>query len=366
MNHPSSMESPLNTAWARHSNGCRAEQGSHNHFSHLPAHNYQQETSWPGHDHSSQRLTHGTPPAATFNPYAEPHRQRQDDESSMDTLRRGLRDRDTSRDNGIVTDAPGEQFRLGYIDVVCLILNRMIGSGIFMAPLKVMVGTQSTGASLLFWLAGVVYAFSGMHVYIEFGLNVPRIIFKGVEQSVPRSGGDLHYVSHSSFLIHFGIDLADRALLIKLMYVYRWIGYRGQTVLFVTCVFGISFIVLGNMAGNCINFAIWVTRAAGREANNGAIRGIALAIATFSCFIHASSRRGGIWLNNLLAAIKLMILLLIIITAVIVGAGGTGVIQAKNVFSDNLRTDKAFDGAANDAHGYASAFLAISTFRSWS
>ena len=27
----------------------------------------------------------------------------------------------------IVTDAPAEQFRLGYLDVVCLILNRIIG-----------------------------------------------------------------------------------------------------------------------------------------------------------------------------------------------------------------------------------------------
>lgn len=27
----------------------------------------------------------------------------------------------------IVTDAPAEQFRLGYLDVVCLILNRVIG-----------------------------------------------------------------------------------------------------------------------------------------------------------------------------------------------------------------------------------------------
>lgn len=63
-----------------------------------------------------------------------------------------------------------------------------------MTPQTVMKGTHSTGASLLFWFAGVVYALAGMHVYIEYGLNVPRIVYKGVEQSVPRSGGDLNYV----------------------------------------------------------------------------------------------------------------------------------------------------------------------------
>lgn len=58
-----------------------------------------------------------------------------------------------------------------------------------------MRGTQSTGASLLFWVAGIIYCLCGMHVYIEYGLNVPRYVINGIEQSVPRSGGDLNYVS---------------------------------------------------------------------------------------------------------------------------------------------------------------------------
>lgn len=32
------------------------------------------------------------------------------------------------RGNGIVTHAPKESFRLGYFDVFCLVINRMIGS----------------------------------------------------------------------------------------------------------------------------------------------------------------------------------------------------------------------------------------------
>lgn len=135
------------------------------------------------------------------------HRQ-EDDASSIDTLQRGLRERPPPTDNGISTEAPDERFRLGYVDVVCLILNRMIGSGIFNTPQKVMSGTQSSGASLLFWFFGVIYAMAGMHVYIEFGLNVPRIVYGGVEQSVPRSGGDLNYVCCSAplspyfFILH--------------------------------------------------------------------------------------------------------------------------------------------------------------------
>lgn len=147
--------------------------------------------------------------------------------------------------------------------------------------------------------------------------------------------------------------------------MYRWLGYRGQTVLPITCLFGIAFVVLGNMAGNCINFAIWIVRAAGqdpqRDVSDGAVRGIALGLATLSCFIHATSRRGGILLNDVLAVLKVMILLLIIVTAIIVAAAGDKVFpHARDHFSDNMNVEAAFDGASGDPHSYASAFLSIS------
>lgn len=34
---------------------------------------------------------------------------------------------DTENSDAIVTDAPGERYRLGFVDVACLIINRMIG-----------------------------------------------------------------------------------------------------------------------------------------------------------------------------------------------------------------------------------------------
>lgn len=64
-----------------------------------------------------------------------------------------------------------------------------------MNPGRVMQGTQSTGVSLLLWLAGIIYTLAGTHVYIEYGLNIPRYVFEGVEQGIPRSGADLNYVS---------------------------------------------------------------------------------------------------------------------------------------------------------------------------
>ncbi|KAH7179784.1 amino acid permease-domain-containing protein [Fusarium flagelliforme] len=240
----------------------------------------------------------------------------------------------------IYTSAPKEAFKLGYFDVMCLVLNRMIGTGIFNSPQRVMQGTNSTGASLLLWLAGVIYCLSGVHVYIEYGLNVPRYTINGIEQSVPRSGGDLNY----------------------LQYVYRKPAYRSGTVLLSTCMFGFCFIALGNMAGNCISFATRVLAASGEEdPTPGAVRGIAIGIAILTCFIHTFSRRGGILLNNMLAMIKVMILLLIIVTAIVVGAGGLKGSDGKPVekhIGANTQPSTAF-ADSGDANGYAHAFLAI-------
>lgn len=118
------------------------------------------------------------------------------DDDTPDPIAAGLNESPVSDE--IVTEAPAPRFRLTTLDVVCLVLNRMIGSGIFMTPHKVMAQTKSTGVALLFWFAGVLYALAGMHIYIEYGLNVPRVLFGGREQSVPRSGGDLNYVRSRS------------------------------------------------------------------------------------------------------------------------------------------------------------------------
>ncbi len=105
----------------------------------------------------------------------------------------------TTDSDAIVTDAPEPRFQLGFFSSACLVINRMVGTGIFNSPTTVIRGTKSTGGALLLWFFGILYGLSGAHVYIEYGLNVPRFVIDGVEQAVPRSGADLHYVRHCPF-----------------------------------------------------------------------------------------------------------------------------------------------------------------------
>ncbi|KAK3354051.1 amino acid permease-domain-containing protein [Lasiosphaeria hispida] len=263
----------------------------------------------------------------------------------------------TTNPNAILTKAPREHYRLSFFDVSCLIINRMIGTGIFNSPKTVILGTKSAGSALILWFFGALYSLAGTHVYIEYGLNVPRYVIEGNEQAVPRSGGDLHYLS----------------------FVYNWPYYKKGTVLYSACLYGISFICVGNMAGNCVNFAIRVLLASNPAADldYGQVRGIACAAAFFSCIIHAVSRRGGILLNNLLATVKVCILLVIPLATFAVLGGAIkdpNGAPVPNVFPQNMHPSVAFQPPKNfslvdtpieetlesgTVNGYAAAFLSI-------
>jgi amino acid transporter len=126
--------------------------------------------------------------------------------------------------------------------------------------------------------------------------------------------------------------------------------------------FGISFICIGNMAGNCIQCALRIVEAANPEKNVGdlsesTIRGIAIVIAIFPCLIHAFSRRGGILLNNLLAFIKVLMLIFMIIATWAVAGGPSGLRGLRAWDKVNAPDPIATSGGGK---AYAQAFLSIS------
>ncbi|KIW08870.1 uncharacterized protein PV09_00794 [Verruconis gallopava] len=259
----------------------------------------------------------------------------------------------------IYTEAPAAEFRLGRGTIMCLVMNRMIGSGIFTNAGNMFRSTNSTGAALMLWLAGVLYATAGVIIYIEYGLSVPRWTVDGTKIAVPRSGGDMNYLS----------------------YVYRWPAYRKDTVQFATVFYGITFIFFGTMAGNAINCAINLLTASnpGQDApNNAQVRGVAVSITFLALFAHAFSRRGGLALNNLFAIVKLGMLLLIIGVTLAYSSGSIG--PSPNLEStpwaqqplfdgqefsrnatllENLALPYSFGRASHDSHSYSDAFLDV-------
>lgn len=89
---------------------------------------------------------------------------------------------------------------------------------------------------------------------------------------------------------------------------------------------------------------------------NSEVRGLAVAAATFGCAIHTFSRRGGIWLCNLLALIKACMLFMMVIIGICAWAGA---FKEDTFVGPNLAAQNSFAKPSGDAYGYSKAFLSM-------
>jgi hypothetical protein len=84
-----------------------------------------------------------------------------------------------------------------------------------------------------------------------------------------------------------------------------------------TCLYGITFIILENTAGNSVSFATNILDASQITQTPGKVIAIAIGANTFCCMLHALSRKWGILLNNFFGTVKLFILLFVIVVGII-------------------------------------------------
>ncbi|KAL8856831.1 MAG: hypothetical protein Q9178_006548 [Gyalolechia marmorata] len=238
----------------------------------------------------------------------------------------------------LLIHSPPEPQKLGSITVMCLILNRVIGSGIYTTPAIVLRATNSVGISLLLWAFGAVLGLCGLLVWLELGMSIPKFQPPPEEgtgsldgeapfENVPRNGGEKNYLE----------------------YIYK--DPRFQT----TCIYGVIFVVLGNLTGNAIAMGQYIMRAAGAPDSPEAVRGIAVAALTGACLIHGLWRNGGIVLNNVLASIKVLTLMAVIVIGFAAAGGasfgsGSG---ARDAVKANFATHNSFARPRDDIGNYA-------------
>ncbi|KAH8878577.1 amino acid transporter [Thozetella sp. PMI_491] len=233
-----------------------------------------------------------------------------------------------------------EERKLGIWSTTFLIVNRMVGTGIYSTPSAIIQNTDSVGAALLFWVLGGIMTFwrSGLFVYIEYGT------------ALPRSGGEKVYLER----------------------VYQKPRYLA------TCIFAVQFVVFAISSGGAISFSGYLIKAATGEPQAGSWlnRGIAVAAVTVVCLIHALLPRFGIWISNGLGVFKLVLLLLVVFTGFAALAGRTVVPVPSNFSSfdgagsangsGNTTLSPDMPGPANTAAGYSLALLQVLyTYSGW-
>jgi amino acid transporter len=202
-----------------------------------------------------------------------------------------------------------------------------------------MYGTRSVGFALIFWLLGSIATLAGTFVFIEYGLTIPRWSLSSSDTKIftPRSGGEFYYLNY----------------LLK------------TPKFFASCVYGITFVLIGNAAANALSFASHVVTASGDNVYGGTpskrvsnmVSGIAVATMTGVCLLHGIWRRAGIMVNNMFVFFKLLMLLMIIILG-FMSIGGK-VFNTPPPVSDNLAPNQSFKNAHTEAYGYAEAYLGI-------
>ncbi|KFY67516.1 hypothetical protein V496_01536 [Pseudogymnoascus sp. VKM F-4515 (FW-2607)] len=261
--------------------------------------------------------------------------------------------------------APTKKQLLGRSTIYLLVLNRTIGAGIFTVPPKVLAGTGSVGGSLLIWFSCGIVVLCGTLCWLELGLTIPLVTIKNgttgddTEVSAPRSGGEKNFLE----------------------YIYN------RPKFLMPCIYGIMYIVLGNISGNAIAFGIYVMIAAGRDPVNdhtnhhqkGPVLGLAVAVLTLCAFLHIFSRRSGIWINNFFGVVKISMLLAIAILGFVhagkkylQSSGITDQVTSSNgtmvnidspminkAANNNLDIHTSFSSPRGDVASYVNSFLYV-------
>jgi amino acid transporter len=208
---------------------------------------------------------------------------------------------------------------LGIVSATGLMINRMLGTGIFATPATIYtLCGNSVGLSLIIWFVGSLIAFTGLLVYMEFGSNIHR------------NGGEKNYLE----------------------YVYK------KPKFLITCVYGIYALALPWAAGNAVFAGTLLMEASGAEATKWGEKGIGLAVITFAFLINSIHIKTGAYLQNILGIFKLGIVLFIAVTGWVALGGWKKTDNFSNTFS-TANTATAY-GVVNALYNVIWSFVGYS------
>ncbi|KAH7359335.1 amino acid transporter [Plectosphaerella cucumerina] len=223
-------------------------------------------------------------------------------------------DDDVSKDDSslkVIESHVLQERTIGIFGGVSLIVNKIIGSGIFSTPSTILRLAGSPGMALMCWVIGGIIATAGTIVFLEFGT------------AIPRSGGVKNYL--------------ERSFSPRLMQTCIYIFY---------CVF------LQVSASNAITFSSYILVSAGVPSTTWLLRGIAIASAVFSVAIHTVAPRWGRGLQDALAAVKLFVLFFIICC-------GFAALNGKLRIEKPDNFANAFAGTTNNGYNIGTAILNV-------
>lgn len=217
-------------------------------------------------------------------------------------------------------DAPVEKnnplgYNLDYIAAFYMVIQGIIGTGIFATPGSIVNSIGSIGASYVLWIVGFIIALFEIFVYIEFVTYFQR-----------RSGGDVVYLEQA---------------------------YPKPEFLVPTTYAAVS-VLLSFLNSSAVAFGTYTLSAADVEATTWRQRGIDVGILAFVCILSSVNTRATLRLSNILGSVKVIFLIFIIITGFVTLGGGTRVSDPTSIFK------KAWEGTTTDGNAISNAIIKVS------
>ena len=197
--------------------------------------------------------------------------------------------------------------QLGTMSAIFLMVNRILGTGVFSTTSTILSQSGSVGMSIIYWVIGGIIAGCGFAVYAEFAM------------AMHRNGGELNY----------------------LQYVYRKPKYL------IASMYAAQALLLGQAAGNANAAGQYFIRAGGGETTEWNSKGIGVAVILAALFMHGTMLKWGLMFQNAIGTFKVVILFLIVITGFVALGGYTKGPKPYNF-------DNAFEGTRNDIYGVSS------------
>ena len=195
-------------------------------------------------------------------------------------------------------------YSVGPLSVVVLILQGVVGTGIFSTPGSVLKSMGSIGSTYVLWLLCFFLPLFSIYIYIEFAGYYPK-----------RNGGDVAYLEKA---------------------------YPKPKFLVPTVYAAVS-VVLSYTTTSALAFGQYILSTVEEEVQVWHYRGIAIGALTFSSLCIAISTKWSLRLQNLLGFIKIVFMIFLVILGWVVLGGHTKVEDPHASFR-NVWQDTTSDG----------------------
>ncbi|KAF4981693.1 hypothetical protein FZEAL_2580 [Fusarium zealandicum] len=206
-------------------------------------------------------------------------------------------------------------YHVGWVTIIFLNVNQMIGSGIFSSPGTILNKTGSIGLALLYWVIGFIMAVAGFGVYLEFASYFPN-----------RSGSEVVYLEQA----------------------------YPRPKHFFPIAFAVQSVALSFSSSNAIVLSRYVWRIADKTPSDWEMKGVAIAAYTVAVIFVIANNRFSLWTTNFLGFLKIITLIFISITGLVVLGGNVPHIPDPKI---NFRD--SFKGTTNNGNDLSTALVNI-------